>query len=291
MSTTVTARASLPVRIAIAVIAAISVVGVLGIVNLASVSNYNQATDSLNANIKASQQQDADFDKLQTQQQQTDAQFREAGAAGMLLLPNVRTSIEHNAEVSAKLTESIRKKIGEMQHADGTEADTAIEGGQSVTDGGQGNGGTLTDEQRQKVEELLAQNAQSAQSIPMIPVRRPSRIPTKRLRPQNPGRGLISESYPQACRRVFVDFSTMTRRHRAFARPPTTSLVRRLGQPPDVLQYSYERINHLSVYSRTGVQPHQHLGLNARHAMPLPCWRANHPTARQCQAHIHIETS
>ena len=156
VSTTVTARASLPVRIAIAVIAAISViVGVLGIVNLASVSNYNQATDSLNANIKASQQQDADFDKLQTQQ---------AGAAGMLLLPNVRTSIEHNAEVSAKLTESIRKKIEEMQHADGTEADTAIEGGQSVTDGGQGNGGTLTDEQRQKVEELLAQNAQSAQS-------------------------------------------------------------------------------------------------------------------------------
>ena len=153
MSTTVTARASLPVRIAIAVIAAISViVGVLGIVNLASVSNYNQATDSLNANIKASQQQ------------QTDAQFHEAGAAGMLLLPNVRTSIEHNAEVSAKLTESIRKKIEEMQHADGTEADTAIEGGQSVTDGGQGNGGTLTDEQRQKVEELLAQNAQSAQS-------------------------------------------------------------------------------------------------------------------------------
>ena len=165
VSTTVTARASLPVRIAIAVIAAISViVGVLGIVNLASVSNYNQATDSLNANIKASQQQDADFDKLQTQQQQTDAQFREAGAAGMLLLPNVRTSNEHNAEVSAKLTESIRKKIGEMQHADGTEADTVIEGGQSVTDGGQGNGGTLTDEQRQKVEELLAQNAQSAQS-------------------------------------------------------------------------------------------------------------------------------
>ena len=132
VSTTVTARASLPVRIAIAVIAAISViVGVLGIVNLASVSNYNQATD---------QQQDADFDKLQTQQQQTDAQFREAGAAGMLLLPNVRTSIEHNAEVSAKLTESIRKKIEEMQHADGTKADTANEWGQSGTDEGQGNG-------------------------------------------------------------------------------------------------------------------------------------------------------
>ena len=100
VSTTVKARASLPVRIIIAVIAAISIaVGALAIVNLASVSNYNQATNSLNANIKASQQQDADFDKLQTQQQQTDAQFREAGAAGALLLPNVRSSIEHNAAV------------------------------------------------------------------------------------------------------------------------------------------------------------------------------------------------
>ena len=133
-------------------------------VNLSASITFNQATASLNANIKAAQDESTDITTLKAQQQQTDAQFREAGAAGMLLLPNVRTSIEHNAEVSAKLTESIRKKIGEMQHADGTEADTAIEGGQSVTDGGQGNGGTLTDEQRQKVEELLAQNAQSAQS-------------------------------------------------------------------------------------------------------------------------------
>ncbi len=133
------------------------------IVNLAAVNSYNQATQSLQENISTSRKDDADWDKLHTRQQQTDAQFREAGAAGMLLLPNVRTSIQHNAEVSAKLTESIRK-IEEMQHADGTEADTAIEGGKSVTDGGQGNGGTLTDEQRQKVEELLAQNAQSTQS-------------------------------------------------------------------------------------------------------------------------------
>ncbi|MDH7901393.1 DUF6466 family protein [Bifidobacterium catenulatum subsp. kashiwanohense] len=166
MSTTVKARASLPVRIIIAVIAAISIaVGALAIVNLASVSNYNQATNSLNANIKASQQQDADFDKLQTQQQQqTDAQFREAGTAGVLLLPNVRSSIEHNAAVSARLTESIRKKIQSMQDSGKSDTGTAIEGEQSVTDGNQGNGSTLTDEQRQKVEELLAQNAQSTQS-------------------------------------------------------------------------------------------------------------------------------
>lgn len=165
VSTTVKARASLPVRIIIAVIAAISIaVGALAIVNLASVSNYNQATNSLNANIKASQQQDADFDKLQTQQQQTDAQFREAGAAGALLLPNVRSSIEHNAAVSARLTESIRKKIQSMQDSGKSDTGTAIEGEQSITDGNQGNGSTLTDEQRQKVEELLAQNAQATQS-------------------------------------------------------------------------------------------------------------------------------
>ena len=117
VSTTVTARASLPVRIAIAVIAAISViVGVLGIVNLASVSNYNQATDSLNANIKASQQQDADFDKLQTQQQQTDAQFDEAGRMRTLLLPQVKDAIDTNASISSELTK-ITLKQAEAQNS------------------------------------------------------------------------------------------------------------------------------------------------------------------------------
>ena len=81
-----------------------------------------------------------------------------------MLLPNVRSSIEHNAAVSARLTESIRKKIQSMQDSGKSDTGIAIEGKQSVTDGNQGNGSTLTDEQRQKVEELLAQNAQSTQS-------------------------------------------------------------------------------------------------------------------------------
>ena len=70
MSTTVKARASLPVRIIIAVIAAISIaVGALAIVNLASVSNYNQATNSLNANIGKT-------DRIHTQEDPVNAGFR-----------------------------------------------------------------------------------------------------------------------------------------------------------------------------------------------------------------------
>ena len=36
-----------------------------------------------------------------------------------------------------------------------------------------------------------------------------------------------------------------------------------------MFQYSYEHFNHIPVCSLTGVQPHQHLGFNAGHALPL----------------------
>ena len=116
VSTTVKARASLPVRIIIAVIAAISIaVGALAIVNLASVSNYNQATNSLNANIKASQQQDADFDKLQTHSSRpTPNSVKPERQARCCCQTCVHPS-NITPAVSARLTESIRKKIQSMQ--------------------------------------------------------------------------------------------------------------------------------------------------------------------------------
>ena len=161
MSTTVKARASLPVRIIIAVIAAISIaVGALAIVNLASVSNYNQATNSLNANIKASQQQDADFDKLQTQQQQTDAQFDEAGRMRTLLLPQVKDAIDTNASISSELTK-ITLKQAEAQNSgsDSGQAQSAQQSENSSSNAKKG--GALTDEQKKQVEELMKANQQS----------------------------------------------------------------------------------------------------------------------------------
>lgn len=48
-------------------------------VNLSASITFNQATASLNANIKAAQDESTDITTLKAQQQQTDAQFAEAG--------------------------------------------------------------------------------------------------------------------------------------------------------------------------------------------------------------------
>ena len=89
--TTMKPRASLTVRIVLAVMAALLVMAALwAIVNLAAVNSYNQATQSLQENISTSRKDDADWDKLHTRQQQTDAQFNEASAMKPLLLPQVR---------------------------------------------------------------------------------------------------------------------------------------------------------------------------------------------------------
>lgn len=48
-------------------------------VNLSASITFNQATASLNANIKAAQDESTDITTLKAQQQQTDAQFDEAG--------------------------------------------------------------------------------------------------------------------------------------------------------------------------------------------------------------------
>ncbi|MDU4039934.1 MAG: DUF6466 family protein, partial [Bifidobacterium dentium] len=66
------ARASLPVRVAL-IISAVALVAVaaLAVVNLVAANQYNQATQSLIENIKTSQSQTPDLDKLNAQQQQT----------------------------------------------------------------------------------------------------------------------------------------------------------------------------------------------------------------------------
>lgn len=75
--TTMKPRASLTVRIVLAVMAALLVMAALwAIVNLAAVNSYNQATQSLQENISTSRKDDADWDKLHTRQQQTDAQIQ-----------------------------------------------------------------------------------------------------------------------------------------------------------------------------------------------------------------------
>ncbi|WP_236022553.1 DUF6466 family protein [Bifidobacterium phasiani] len=154
-----TARAPLAVRIALAVAAALLLAAAaVAAVNLYAVYTFNQATASLNANIAAASDDATDLQMLQIRQQQTDAQFEDAGAFGFLLLPQVRSDIEHNAAASSLLTERTIQEV-ELQHDGGDSADAAAVG---VEDAGRGDdakqGGGLTEEQRRQVEELLQAN-------------------------------------------------------------------------------------------------------------------------------------
>ena len=165
--TTMTPSASLTVRIVLAVMAALLVMAALwAIVNLAAVNSYNQATQSLQENISTSRKDDADWDKLHTRQQQTDAQFNEASAMKPLLLPQVRESIEHNSHVSSQLTDHASKKIKAEQSDQSASTDSNTADAQESGKSSHKNDENLSDEQRRKIEELLAQNAQSTQSDP-----------------------------------------------------------------------------------------------------------------------------
>ena len=147
--------------------AALLVVAALwAIVNLAAVNSYNQATQSLQENISTSRKDDADWDKLHTRQQQTDAQFNEASAMKPLLLPQVRESIEHNSHVSSQLTDHASKKIKAEQSDQSASTD-------SNTADAQESGKIKSQERRKPIRRttsenrrLLAQNAQSTQSDP-----------------------------------------------------------------------------------------------------------------------------
>ena len=85
-------------------------------VNLSASITFNQATASLNANIKAAQDESTDINTLKAQQQQTDAQFAEAGRMRTLLLPQVKDAIDTNASISSELTK-ITLKQAEAQNS------------------------------------------------------------------------------------------------------------------------------------------------------------------------------
>lgn len=158
-------RASLPTRVALIVLAVLlGMVALLAVVNLAANGNYNHATRSLQENIKTSKQNNVDWDKLRVRQQQTDAQFDDAGEMRALLLPQLRESIDHNSRVSGQLTKAIIEKAKSGKD-DQSDSDTNANADARQTNGSESKKDTrLTDAQREKVEELLKQNTQSTQS-------------------------------------------------------------------------------------------------------------------------------
>lgn len=150
---TVQARASLAIRIIMIAIAVIALAfAVLTGLNISASARFNQATASLNSNLKQAARSDADLDALNASQQQTDAQFEDAARLNLALLPQLREAISANAAVSSKLTQRIKQEL------------TAQQGGNSANSGSDTSG--LTDEQKKQVEELLKANQQSTDTNP-----------------------------------------------------------------------------------------------------------------------------
>lgn len=159
------ARGPLGVRIALVVAALmLAAVAAVAVVNLAATMRFNQATASLTANIKAAQDPSTDVDTLSARQQQTDAQFAEAGRMRALLMPQVRDAIDANTAVSSQLT-TITLKQAQLQQ-DGAGASDATNGQTASGTSGSRNrkqSDGLTEEQRKKVEELMKANQQAAE--------------------------------------------------------------------------------------------------------------------------------
>ena len=159
------ARAPLAVRIVLAVVAVLLIAAAgLGGVNLYASSVYDQATESLNTNLGTYEQEDADLDALALSQRQTDALFADATAMNTVLLPHLRDAIEHNAAISKALSDQIAADLDQaQQQASGSPDAVESENGENSTNG---SSGSLTDEQRKKIEELLESNQRQTSPTP-----------------------------------------------------------------------------------------------------------------------------
>lgn len=125
---------------------------------------YNTATDSLISNIKSAKSIDSDKNVLLTQQQQTDAQFDDAKSQEMILLPQLRNSIDKNAELSRKLTEKLKqnqnntnKQQKPKKHNNHFKNDNSNNSSKDKKQSDSSNP-QLSNAQRNKVENLLKQN-------------------------------------------------------------------------------------------------------------------------------------
>ncbi len=158
-----TPRASLAVRITLVALAVLSL-GVAGVVsvNLIAVTQFNQATASLNSNLTNASKTATDLDTLSAAQQQTDAQFQDAGSLSFLLLPQLKQAIETNTQVSRQLSQRTQQQIAKQKalvQDSEQQADS-----ESTASSDTKNSAGLSDEQKKQVEELLKANQQSTPS-------------------------------------------------------------------------------------------------------------------------------
>ena len=148
----------------------------LTILNIHSEVSYNEATDKLISNAKSYSKSDADIHILHTQQQQTDSQFEDAYSNNAFLLPDIKKKIEINAKLSRDFTKKLEKLIVEensMNKPSNSDKNSSSNSNNSsnITENNKkdsnsenntgGNNTQLSNDQKQKIENLLNNNNHS----------------------------------------------------------------------------------------------------------------------------------
>lgn len=158
------ARAPLAVRVSMVVIAVVmAAAAAWAAINLYAAVSCNDAARTLEQNVSDASQDAADLEMLRIRQQQVDDQLDDMQLFSALLLPQIRHAVEGNLDTSRQLTQRTQEEIDRQQQGgtDDQQADQPIDG-QDAEELLSGVG--LTEEQRQRIEELLQSNQSSTPS-------------------------------------------------------------------------------------------------------------------------------
>lgn len=158
------ARAPLAVRVAMVVIAVVmAAAAAWAAINLYAAVSCNDAARTLEQNVSDASQDAADLEMLRIRQQQVDDQLDDMQLFSALLLPQIRHAVEGNLNTSRQLTQRTQEEIDRQQQGgtDDQQADQPIDGQDAEE---LLSGGGLTEEQRQRIEELLQSNQSSTPS-------------------------------------------------------------------------------------------------------------------------------
>lgn len=158
------ARAPLAVRVAMVVIAVVmAAAAAWAAINLYAAVFCNDAARTLEQNVSDASQDAADLEMLRIRQQQVDDQLDDVNMFSALLLPQIRHAVEGNLNTSRQLTQRTQEEIDRQQQGgtDDQQADQPIDGQDAEE---LLSGGGLTEEQRQRIEELLQSNQSSTPS-------------------------------------------------------------------------------------------------------------------------------
>ena len=158
------ARAPLAVRVAMVVTAVVmAAAAAWAAINLYAAVSCNDAARTLEQNVSDASQDAADLEMLRIRQQQVDDQLDDMQLFSALLLPQIRHAVEGNLDTSRQLTQRTQEEIDRQQQGgtDDQQADQPIDGQDAEE---LLSGGGLTEEQRQRIEELLQSNQSSTPS-------------------------------------------------------------------------------------------------------------------------------